>query len=187
MTLTPYEKFNIAVTFVLKHEGKFSYNKNDPGDETNYGISVRFLKMAGLDINEDGKINIKDILAIDENVAKKIYKRYWWDVYNYEAIDDISICSKVFDLAINIGQISAVKILQNALMWYIYPSSIKVDGILGQLTINYVNDLCKANRGTRLLNQIIKESCDYYQNLVKKNIKLYVFLGGWINRANDKI
>lgn len=47
--LTPQERFDYAINVVLKHEGQFSNNLSDSGGETNYGISIHFLKLEKFD------------------------------------------------------------------------------------------------------------------------------------------
>lgn len=67
------ENFALAVGFVLKHEGGYTNDPNDPGGETNFGISKRYHP------EED----IKN-MTIDR--AAQIYKTQYWDVNNLESI-----------------------------------------------------------------------------------------------------
>jgi lysozyme family protein len=58
------ESFDAAISFVLSHEGGYSFDENDPGGETRWGISKRSHP------NED----IKN-LTVDR--AKEIYLLVW--------------------------------------------------------------------------------------------------------------
>src|SRR5207302_958519 len=57
--------FDKAIGTVLEHEGGYSFDPNDPGGETKYGISRK--AYPGLDVKA---------LTLDQ--AKAIYKRDYW-------------------------------------------------------------------------------------------------------------
>ena len=59
--MTPYQRFEEAIKVILKHEGGYSNDKDDPGGATDYGISLRFLQDHDIDLNGDGKVNEMDI------------------------------------------------------------------------------------------------------------------------------
>lgn len=180
---TPDERFQYAVDFVLKHEGGLEVNKSDPGGETNYGISLRFLKDNDITLNGVRQCSIDDILQLTQDEAKALYKRYFWNRFGYESINDIFLASKIFDCAVNMGPKEAHEIAQEALK-KLNPSYIVVDGIMGPKTIEALNDFDKKFPGM-ILNEIKRLSIEFYLNLVKYNAGLSPFLRGWINRAND--
>lgn len=185
--MTPDERFDRAVNVLLKHEGGFSDHKSDPGGATNYGISLRYLKSAGIDINLDGKIDLSDIMALDKSKAKAVYKRYWWDKYGYNGIEDLPIAIKVFDLAVNMGASQAHKLAQravNTLSSHI-EEVLVVDGKLGRKSFSAINDLCKMGFSDRLLDAIKKQACSFYTALADSKPELQVFLKGWLRRATD--
>lgn len=70
--MTPFQN---AVTFTIKHEGGYVDNSNDPGGETNYGISKR----------EYPNLDIKNLSVAD---AITIYKRDYWDANNLDSISN---------------------------------------------------------------------------------------------------
>jgi len=178
------EKFLSAVKVVLRHEGRFSENKNDAGGATMYGISLRFLKAARMDINLDGDIDINDILALTREDAKAIYKEHWWDRYFYEDISSARIAAKIFSLSINMGAKQAHKIVQSAANSLGY--RLSRDGILGSKSLFAINAYTKLNEDN-LIATINKYAKEFYYNLAENNPSLYVFLQGWINRVNDPI
>lgn len=182
--ITSEGMFNYAIEFVLNHEGRFSNNKSDPGGATNYGISLRFLKLAGIDIDGDGDIDINDILTIDKAKAREIYKSYWWDTYHYWAINDADIAKKILDLSINMGPSRAHKIAQISVNRLI-DTPIKVDGKLGPKTFGAINSLIAEERANDLYGELKDNAAHYYINLVADRPELKVFLRGWLKRAND--
>lgn len=184
---TPAERFDYAVNTVLKHEGGFSNHKTDPGGATIYGISLRYLKAAGLDINLDGRIDISDIMALDKQTAKAIYKSNWWDKYKYNAINDLNIAAKVFDLSVNMGATEAHKIVQRAInkLSSLIDETLYVDGRLGIKCLTAINVLCTLNHAHELLRAIKTEARSFYSNLVKAKPELGIFLKGWLRRADD--
>ena len=58
--------FDVAMKFILKWEGGYVNDKDDPGGETKYGISKRAYP----------NVDIKNLTIED---AKALYKRDYWD------------------------------------------------------------------------------------------------------------
>ena len=178
------DKFSMALHVVFRHEGKFSDHKNDKGGATKYGVSLRFLKAAGIDIDLDGDIDIYDLLAINKEDAKYIYKSFWWDKYQYEAINSVPVATKILDLSINMGALQAHKIVQLAANKLGY--KLLIDGILGEKSLYAINALSKLYQDDFIKN-INNEAKQFYYSLVEKNPELSVFLHGWLNRVNDPL
>jgi lysozyme family protein len=189
--------FDDAVKFVLEHEGGYVHNQNDPGGATNFGISSRFLNVARLDpdfrrildLNRNDYIDPEEIAKMNEEQAKKIYEDFFWNKYNYEKIICQKIANKIFDLAVNIGPNRAHKIAQEATNKVRFEKNLKqikdseylkIDGILGKKTIKMINECNSYN----LLLKIKELAQEYYKDIVKKNLKLKIFLKGWLRRAN---
>lgn len=160
-------RFDIFIEEVLKNEGGYVNDKNDPGGETKYGISKKSFP----------NINIKELTKDD---AKKIYKeRYWNDLY--DEIPNKFFAFKLFDLGINIGVKRVIKILQQTLNEYgrkdIFIEPLIVDGIFGKKTLKAVID-----NANIIENRFYASIEIFYRNLVEHNIKLKKFLKGWLNR-----
>lgn len=172
-------KFDKAVSKVLINEGGLSNDPADPGGLTQYGISLRFLKDVGIDINGDGVVDGKDIYTLTENDAKQIYHDYWWDKYAMGTIDHPEIAFKVLDFSINMGTKQAVKLLQRACNMCTPKDIIIVDGILGMQTFNKVNSLDTS----MLLKNYKYVAGNFYRQLVMRNVELKKFEKGWLNRA----
>lgn len=172
--------FYKAIKHIIANEGGFSDHPADPGGTTKYGISLRFLKSEGIDINKDYSINQKDIQDLTLNDAQMLYQTYFWKPNKYELINDQGIATKVFDLAVNMGARNANKILQRAINSTDVKKKLTIDGVIGGMSIDAAN---KAN-GKFLQDVMRIEAVNYYNQLIVKNSSLAVFRNGWMNRAN---
>lgn len=83
------ENFNLAITFSLKWEGGYSFDKEDPGGETKWGISKR----AYPDI---------DIKSLTKEEAMLIYERDYWLKIGADKMDK-RMAMTCFDSAVNCG------------------------------------------------------------------------------------
>jgi lysozyme family protein len=110
--------FDTAVELILKHEGGWVKDENDPGGETNFGISKRAYP----------DLNIKELTRDD---AKRIYKRDYWDAIRADEMPE-PVAVGVFDMAVNAGNRTAVRLLQRAVR-------VTDDGIIGPVTLAAVN------------------------------------------------
>ena len=182
-------KFEDALPFVFKHEGRYSNDDRDPGKETNYGISLRFLMQTGDldkdgwpdgDVNHDGSVNADDIKLMTKDDAAKLYRLYFWDKNGYEKIGDQMVATKIFDLAVNMGSFAANKIAQRAVraaVGLILPD----DGIMGLKTLTGIN-MCKPDK---LMVALKAEAAGYYRMISYKGAK--DFLTGWLSRAYSDV
>ena len=158
------ERFLRAVEVVLAHEGGYVNDPRDPGGETKYGISKR--SYPSLDI---ANLTREDAIAI--------YYRDWWQRYGYDRLQDESVTTKVFDLAVNMGPATAHRLLQEALVFLGYP--VAVDGIIGPQTIAAAN---KADP-TRLLQVLKWLAAHHYYRIAAQRPQSQAFLPGWLRRA----
>jgi len=149
-----------AISVILMHEGGYVKNPNDPGGETNYGISKRSYPE-------------EDIRNLTRERAVEIYHRDFWKPLKLYLIDNANICLEIFDFSVNAGRSRAVKLAQKLV-------GTKEDGGMGAITAKAINeykgDFVKDYKHSRKI---------YYEYLVKKNPKFKVFLKGWLNRVND--
>lgn len=171
-------RLNYSLDIILEHEGGLTENERDPGGITKWGVSLRFLIAAGLDLNEDGKIDRHDILGLGRPGAKSIYKEHWWDKYQYEALQDILVVSKVFDIAVNMGGYHAHRILQIAIN-RLNEKAIAVDGIIGPVTRQSANK-CD---GVELREELRQCAKHRYLQILADHPNMEWARGGWMNRA----
>lgn len=170
--------FQHCVRSILEHEGGLSRDKRDPGGITNWGISLRYLKSIGLDLNGDGRINEEDIIGIPLHGAVEIYRKYWWDQYRYAAFNELIVVEKVFDLAVNMGGFAAHKLLQIAIN-RLREKPISVDGILGGQTFGAAN----STEGGELRQQLRDCAKHRYIEILAANPAMEWARKGWMNRA----
>ncbi len=154
------ERFEKAIKKTLAHEGGYVNDPKDPGGETNFGISKRTYR----------ELDIKNLTRED---AEAIYFEEWWQKYDYDAIDDLKIAEKVFDLAVNMGHTIAHCLLQMAVCRSGH--QITIDGIIGPETLGAVNGHPVPEF---ILANLKLKAVHYYLSL--KNHK---YEKGWVKRA----
>lgn len=152
--------FAKAIDTILKHEGGLSNHSDDPGGLTKYGIS----KAAFPEL---------DIANLTLEQAKDIYLTKYWEPYHFSWIDSQRVATKVFDMAVNMGPVPAVRILQHSLSTFI-AGPLVADGKIGMQTAN----ACKDMDEDKLMDEIKARSAKYYCDLQKPQ-----FLLGWLRRA----
>jgi lysozyme family protein len=175
------KKYEWAFTVLAQHEGGFVDHSNDPGGATNYGVSLRWLKQEGIDIDNDGDVDEDDVRAITPSKSKQLYKKYFWEPAKCDEIKSYTIATKIFDCAVNMGQRQAYKIAQRAVNKVKSGSKLEVDGIVGSKTLKAINSL--TSRDYVLLDEMRKEQFKFYTKLISKNPDLKSFELGWRRRA----
>jgi len=153
-------KFYEIIEIVLKHEGGYVNDPDDPGGETKYGISKRSFPQY-------------DIKNLSEEDAKDIYKRHYWEPSKAEKLPDY-LRMDYFDMVVNSGQGNAVKVLQGAVN-NSPGDKIAVDGRIGPQTI-------KASKGLDLL-RFRAYRVLYYAKLIIKKPTLEKYWFGWFKRS----
>lgn len=149
---------------VISNEGGYVKHPSDPGGETKYGISSK--QYPDLDIKE-----------LTKEDAIRIYTEDYWAKYKYNLIRDDSLAFKVLDMAVNLGPITANRLLQEAINTL--GGTLVVDGIFGPKTLREVNSFDP----TTLENVLRHLQEKRYLYLVVYNPELKVFLKGWMKRA----
>jgi lysozyme family protein len=171
--------FNIAIVPVLRHEGGFTEDANDPGGATNFGVSMRWLVSQGLLTALEHQTGTDDAVAaikkMDKEEAEDFYKKFWWDAYKYETINAQMIANKILDMAVNLGAPRAHRMVQAAV-------GVKTDGVLGPATYGEINHTSPGS----LLITLQNTQAQFYKNLVAKRPQMQEFLQGWIRRAYDQ-
>jgi len=155
------KKFEHAVGELLHFEGGYVNDLNDPGGETNYGISKRSYP----DL---------DIAGLTREDAIEIYRRDWWGKYGYGEIEDKYLASKVLSLSVNMGAKRAHRLVQLASN-ATGGDTLKIDGILGPLSFAAVNS--HPSPGW-LMDRLKILAVRFYLELDRPK-----YLAGWIRRT----
>lgn len=111
-------RFDTCFERLVGHEGGYVNHPNDPGGETNFGISKRSYPQ-------------EDIKGMTLERAKVIYKRDFWDKAKCSRLPT-GVDFDVFDTAVNSGVTRAAIFLQRA-------AEVIADGAIGPKTIAAVN------------------------------------------------
>jgi lysozyme family protein len=150
--------FNTQIPITLAWEGGYSNNPNDAGGETNFGIS----KAAYPSL---------DIKNLDRDHAINIYYADYWLKPNIHLLPDF-ISGKVFDMGVNMGPKTAIKLLQQS------TTSLAPDGIIGPKTATIISQL-----NLSLLGRYRFELVKHYLAIVTAKPSDAEFLDGWLRRA----
>ncbi len=164
--------FETSHAFVQKWEGGFVDDQFDPGGVTKWGVTIRTLLAKGLDLNNDGVIDRRDIIDMTPDQALDIYRRDYWVAAACPRLPP-ALALVVYDCAVNQGVGRASRILQKSI-------GVKVDGIVGKLTIAAVNRKW-ASDPDRLLGEFCARRAVHYSSLA-----LVIRYGlGWFRRLFD--
>lgn len=152
--------FDQAFTKLLGHEGGYVNHPNDPGGETNWGITVAVARQHGY------AGNMRDL---SQDVAKRIYKAAYWDKVQADALP-AKVRYAVFDAAVNSGPGQAARWLQRAL-------GVADDGRIGPITIAYARQADPEALAMKMLAQRLR----FMTNLTAWPS----FSRGWARRIAD--
>jgi lysozyme family protein len=167
-------EFEPAVQNTLIWEGGYSNNPADSGGETYRGISRNtwpnwsgwaFVDAARPFPNFPATLDL--MVGLQGDVVDFYRQNYW----RYDAINDQAVANKIFDLAVNVGQVHANKIAQGAV-------GVTQDGVIGPNTIAAIN----ATSSGSLLDSIISAAMTYHQAIINSHPEDAQFLRGWIRR-----
>lgn len=156
--------FDEAMAISLENEGGYANDPNDPGGETNFGISSRAYP------NED----IKN-LTVER--AKYLYKRDYWYAMRLDALSSQLVANNLFDWAIHHGVRGTAKKWQLVLARE-YGFRGKVDGIVGSATVGFTNGLLDQGLEVELNAALVKARVLYYTSSAKP-----IYLKNFVNRA----
>lgn len=169
--------FYTAIPIILKHEGGWVDNKNDPGGATKYGISLRFLKEHALDLDGDGDIDADDIKGLSVPAATVLYYDWFWVPGRFELIKDQQTATKLFDMGVNMGTRQGWRLAQRACNRY--GLNITEDGLVGPQTMKAVNSLEPVN----FVKTVCAVQAEFYEALIAQKPTLAEFRFGWMYRA----
>lgn len=152
--------FDEAFHRLLGHEGGYVNHPDDPGGETNWGITARVARLNGY----EGSMR-----ALPVDVAKAIYRKDYWVPCR---ADDLpaGIRYAVFDAAVNSG-------VRQSILWLQRACGAEADGVLGSMTLLAVRKQNPDVLARRLLAQRLRFMTD---------LKAWpAFSKGWARRIAD--
>lgn len=162
-----------ALAFMLPHEGAYSDVSGDAGGKTNFGITQ--ITLDDLNRKHPEWELPKQVEDLTEEQAKIGYRAYWF----FDNVESQRVASKVFDMGVNMGPNTAIRLLQEAILEC--GGLVTVDGKWGHQTLDAVN----ASDEMKLLDALCVKSASHYEAIVYKNNSQEKFLKGWLRRAKD--
>jgi lysozyme family protein len=153
-----------ALQLIKKHEGGYVNNPKDPGGCTNMGITLATFRK-----HISPGATCEDVKALTWEQAEAIYRASYWErVAGDELPSGLDV--HVFDMAVNAGPGTAVRLLQRLV-------GVADDGIVGPVTLKAV--ATHVNIDT-LIKQYTQARLDYYNKLSGWP----TFGKGWANRLD---
>ncbi len=159
------ENFDIALKYVLKHEGGYVNHPSDPGGMTNLGVTAKVWE-------EWTKKSATEAVMRSLTPAEvaPLYKRNYWDAVRADdLVSGLDYC--VFDCAVNSGTRRAIRILQGCV-------GSTVDGSLGPNTMGAV---ARFTDTKQLIEDFSNERLEFLQSLPTFS----TFGRGWTRRVNE--
>ena len=184
--------YNKCFYKLIAHEGGYVNHKNDRGGETYMGIARNFHPTweGWVTIDAfDNKNSLKHNTHLT-GLVKIFYKENYWDKLKLddfpEGTNDLKF--EMFDTAVNMGIKRSSKLLQRALNILNrnekIVDDIKVDGIIGNMTISVID---KYKYETEYLFKLfVLFKAKIYIDILENNHSQEAFARGWINRIQLK-
>lgn len=168
------ENFKLAFPYLLKNEGvQFTDDPSDSGGPTKFGITLSaYESFIGCHVMP---MAIKN-LTLEQ--AKAFYLLAFWTPLGCEQIHDAAIATAIFDTAVLYGIGTAATLVQRAL--YLCRHSVKIDGHIGQETIDCLNTVSREEFFKAFLWLILGR----IETVIKANPKNERYRKGWVERAN---
>ena len=153
--------FDEIIEITLEHEGGYVNDPTDLGGETKFGIAKRFYP----DV---------DIKNLTEDEAKDIYRADYWDKNRVEELPE-QLRHIFFDMCVNQGRGTAVRILQRACV--AKGADIAIDGGFGPGTQNAIETYKPS------VDRVRCYRLKHYYDIVNNKPEQEKFLFGWFKRA----
>jgi lysozyme family protein len=174
---------------IVKREGGYVNDPDDPGGATKFGVTLGTLRRLGLDITKDGQVDTRDVRALGEDHAVRIFVEHYFTKPRIDQLPQV-LQASVFDMYVNAGS-NAVKILQRLLGEF--GEDVSVDGVLGPQSIGAAHRVYKSAPDT-LADAYGIARRNYYYRLADRRPASRKYArrrdggkGGWITRAEQFI
>lgn len=168
---------------IIKAEGGYVNDPDDPGGETNFGITKETARKNGY---------FDEMSHMPKTFAEKVYKGQYINKPKFNLImeESLLIAEEVIDTGVNCGQRTASKFLQEVLNVFNnnqqHYKDLKVDGSVGPATISALKAFLakRGKEGEQVLHFTLNcRQVAYYMSIDNEK-----FMYGWIkNRAFDQV
>ena len=182
--------FNVAIVLTLKREGvvfdargvpvpgRTGYNNDpdDPGGETNYGITKAVAIANGY---------MGPMIDIPYEIVLNIYKKIFWDINRLGDLASQAVANEVFDTGVLAGPRTAGAMLQRALNVLnkgatLWPDVARI-GAIDRITIAAANKCVMIPNGDRAILELLNAYLgEHLTTNTERNPKLEKYIWGWI-------
>ena len=173
---TPVQKESLNVnnndqilTDILRREGGFVDDADDPGGPTNFGLTI-----PALSEYYGRPVGAHEVETLTAGIARVIYADLYIEKPGFNLIRNDYIRALVVDCGVNNGRGRAIKWLQHAV-------GAVADGVFGPRTVAALEGRVIRS----VYYDILKQRYSAYADLVKSKSVLVKFLPGWMARANE--
>lgn len=172
---------------IVAREGGFVNDPDDPGGATNFGVTIHTMRRLGLDLTQDGLVDVADVRRLTRADAVKIFIDEYLHRPQIDRLPAV-LQPSVFDMQVNAGS-NAVRLLQRLLcdMGYV----VAVDGMIGPAT-QRAAQAAAGEAPDHLADAYAIARRDYYFRLADARPASRKFArtraggkGGWIRRAEE--
>lgn len=160
------ENYDHCLEMVLHHEGGYVDHPDDPGGETNMGITKRVWEEWGGE---------KDMIDLEVEDVMPIYRENYWDRVKGDHLPSgLDLC--VFDFGVNAGTGRAAKLLQKLV-------GATPDGAIGPNTLAKVDNFVSQETLEGTITEYQHQRQRYYESL--KHFE--TFGRGWTRRNDETL
>lgn len=157
-------RFQKAFDNLIKEEGGYVNDPDDPGGETKYGVSKRSYP----------HLNIKNLTLND---VSKIYRKDFYDVLRCDELPTDMVAQEVLEQGVNMGVKTVISFLQ--IVAKSVGSAIDVDGKIGPKTLGALKTIPE----DVLLAALKSLAISHYLELAHERPPMRKYLNGWIRRV----
>ncbi len=170
--------FEQAFLNVLKNEGGYGNDPDDPGGETYKGIARKmnskwdgwvFVDMAKQKPNFPANLEADSHL---QELIKEFYRNLYWDKIKGDDLQQQLVAESIFDFGVNAGIPTSAKLAQLVV-------DATPDGVFGDKTVAKINGY----NAELFLASFTLAKIARYVNIVKKQPTSKKFFYGWVRRA----
>jgi len=167
---------SIINDMVERWEGGFSNHPADRGGPTNLGITQAvFSDYLGR------PASIEEVRLLSRATAIAIYRSRYWNAAKIDLLPE-ALQPLVFDLAVNMGPGTAIKLLQQTLGDLGRP--VPVDGVIGKQTSGVTARAVADLGAAAVVNRLCDRRQQRYDQIVAKDPSQAVFALGWRRRCD---
>ncbi len=170
---------------IVAREGGYVNDPDDPGGATNHGVTIHTLRRLGLDLTQDGRVDVDDVKALTREQTVDIFMTHYYRGPGIAGLPE-SLQASVFDMYVNAGA-NAVRILQTLVTEMGF--DIAIDGEIGPQTLRATHEAYEA-APNHLVDAYGIARRNYYYRLGDRRPASRKYArardggkGGWIKRA----